>query len=114
MIKSVATIFINKSPAEVFRFVAHVENFPQWVHGAHVVHLPEGSFRDGTLIQQGYVVVRVSHVQVNQGFETESIRIHFPARFVLKHTHGTVRTTRARNSTHPERAIGAHTFSETI
>jgi len=29
-------------------------------------------------------------VQVNQGFETESIRIHFPTRFVLKHTHGMV------------------------
>jgi hypothetical protein len=28
MIKSVATIVINKSPGEVFRFVAHVENFP--------------------------------------------------------------------------------------
>ena len=34
--------------------------------------------------------MRVSYVQVNQGFETESIRIHFPTRFVLKHTHGMV------------------------
>ena len=91
MIESVATLVINKSPAEVFRFVAHVENLPQWVSGAHVVNLSEGSFGDGTLIaHRGQVVVRVSHVQVNQGFETESIRIHFPARFVLKHTHGMV------------------------
>ncbi len=90
MIESVATFVINKSPAEVFQFVTHVENFSQWVSGAHVVNLPEGSFGDGTLIQQGQVVVRVSHVQVNQGFETESIRIYFPTRFVLKHTHGMV------------------------
>ena len=88
MIESVATIVINKSPREVFQFVAHVENLPQWVSGAHVVNLSEGSFGDGTLFQQDHVVVRVSHVQVNQGFETESSRIHFPTRFVLKHTHG--------------------------
>src|SRR6266568_1160467 len=88
MMESVATIVINTSPAEVFRFVAHVENLPQWVSGAHVVNLSEGSFGDGTLFQQDHVVVRVSHVQVNQGFETESISIHFPTRFVLKHTHG--------------------------
>ena len=90
MIESVATLVINTSPAEVFRFVAHVENLPQWVSGAHVVNLSDGSFGDGTLFQQDHVVVRVSYVQVNQGFETESIRIHFPARFVLKHTHGMV------------------------
>ena len=88
MIEFVATIVINKPPAEVFRFVAHVENNPQWIRGAHVVNLSEGSFGDGTLFQQDQVVVRVSHVQVNQGFETESIRIHFPIRFVVKHTHG--------------------------
>lgn len=88
--ESVATIVINKSSAEVFQFVAHVENFPQWVRGVHVVNLSEGSFGNGTLIQQGQVVVRVSHVQVNQGFETQSMRIHFPTRFVLKRTHGMV------------------------
>ncbi len=88
MMEFVATIVINKSPAEVFRFVAHVENIPQWVRGAHVVNLSEGSFGDGALFQQDQVVVRVSHFQVNQGFETESISIHFPTRFVLKHTHG--------------------------
>lgn len=88
MIEFVVTIVINKPPAEVFRFVAHLENIPQWVRGAHVVTLSEGSFGDGTLFQQNHVVVRVSHVQVNQGFETESIRIPFPARFMLKHTHG--------------------------
>jgi len=99
MIKSVATIVINKSPGEVFRFVTHGENFPQWVRGAHVVNLPEGSFGDGTLIQQGQVVVRVSHVQVNQGFETESISIHFPTRFVLKHTHGMVQVEPAGQGT---------------
>jgi ribosome-associated toxin RatA of RatAB toxin-antitoxin module len=90
MIESVATTVINKSPAEVFQFVAHVENNPQWIRGAHVVDLSEGSFGDGALFQQDHVVVRVSHVQVNQGFETESIRIHFPARFVFKHTQGMV------------------------
>jgi len=88
--ESVATIVINTSPDEVFRFVSHIENIPQWVRGAHVVNLSEGSFEDGTLFQQDHEVVRVSHVQVNQGFETESIRIHFPARFVVKHTHGMV------------------------
>ena len=30
MIESVATLVINTSPAEVFRFVAHGENLPQW------------------------------------------------------------------------------------
>lgn len=91
MFENVATIVINTSPDEVFRFVAHGENYPQWAMGAHVVNLSEGSFGDGTLIShRGQLVVRVSHVQVNQGFETESIRIHFPARFVVKHTHGMV------------------------
>jgi hypothetical protein len=90
MIESGATLVINQSPAEVFRFVAQVENLPQWVRGAHVVNLSEGPFGDETLFQQDHVVVRVSHVQVNQGFETESICIHFPTRFVLKHTHGMV------------------------
>lgn len=88
MIEFVATIVISKPPGEVFRFVAHVENNPQWVRGAHVVNLSEGSFGDGTLFQQDHLVVKVSHVQVNQGFETESNRIHFPTRCVLKHTHG--------------------------
>lgn len=88
MIESVATIVINKPPADVFRFVAHLENIPQWVRGAHVVILSGGSFGDGTLFKQNHEVVRVDHFQVNQGFETESIRIHFPTRFVLKHTHG--------------------------
>jgi hypothetical protein len=88
MMESVATIVINTSPTEVFRFVAHVENIPQWVRGAHVVKLSEGSFGEGTLFQQDHEVVRVSHFRVNQGFETESIRVHFPMRLVLKHTHG--------------------------
>ena len=90
MIESVATIVINASPDEVFRFIAHRENFPQWVSavsGAHVVTLSEGSFGDGTLIQEGHLVVRVSHMQVNQGFETESIRLDFLARLLVKHTH---------------------------
>ena len=73
MIEFVATIVISKPPGEVFRFVAHVENNQQWIRGAHVVNLSEGSFGDGTLFQQDHLVVKVSHVQVNQGFETESI-----------------------------------------
>ena len=91
MIESVGTIVVNTSPEEVFRFLAHRENFPQLasaVSGVRVVILSEGSFGDGTLIQHTQVVSRVSHMQVNQGFETESIRIHFPMRLVLKHTHG--------------------------
>ena len=88
MIEFVTTIVINKPPAEVFRFVAHLENIPQWVRGAHVVTLSEGALGDGTLFQQNHEVVRVEHVQVNQGFETESIRFHLPTRCVLKHTHG--------------------------
>jgi hypothetical protein len=40
------------------------------------------------LFEQDHTVVKVSHFQVNQGFETESIRIHFPIRFLFKHTHG--------------------------
>jgi hypothetical protein len=78
MIECVATIVINSLPAEIFRFVTHVDHNAQWIRGAHVVNLSEGSFGDGTLFQQDHEVVRVSHVQVNQGFETESIRIHFP------------------------------------
>ena len=88
MIEFVVTIVINKPLAEVFRFVAHLENIPQWVRGAHVETLSEGSFGDGTLFQQDHEVVRVDHVHVNHGFETESIRIHFPTRLVLRHTHG--------------------------
>jgi hypothetical protein len=99
MMESVDTIVINKSLAEVFRFVAHVENLPQWVSGAHVVNLSEGSFGDGTLFQEGHVVLRVSHFQANQGFETESIRIHFPMRLVLKHTHGMLQFEQAGQGT---------------
>ena len=51
MIESVATIVINKPLAEVFQFVAHVANIPQWGQGAHVVNSSEGSVGDGTLIQ---------------------------------------------------------------
>jgi hypothetical protein len=67
---------------------------------ALVVNLSEGPFGDGTLFQQDHVVVRVSHVQVNQGFETESIRIHFPVRFVFKHTHGMVQFEQVGQGTH--------------
>jgi hypothetical protein len=91
MIEFVATIVINTSPDEVFRFLAHREHFPQWASagsGAHVVTLSEGSFGDGTLIQEGHVVVRVSHVQVNQSFEVESFRLDFLARLLVKHTPG--------------------------
>lgn len=90
MIESVGTIVINTSPDEVFRFLAHREIFPQWVSaasGVRVVILSEGSFGDGTLIQHTQVVSRVSHLQVNQGFETDTIRIHFPSRLLVKHMH---------------------------
>ena len=90
MIESVGTIVINTSRDEVFRFLAHRENFPQWASvgsGVRVVILSEGSFGDGTLIQHTQVVSRVSHMQVNQGFETDTIRIHFPSRLLVKHMH---------------------------
>ena len=90
MIESVGTIVINASPDEVFRFIAHREHFLQWVSagsGTHVVILSEGSFGDGTLIQHTQVVSRVTHMQVNQGFETETIRIHFPSSLLVKHMH---------------------------
>ena len=90
MIESVGTIIINTSPDEVFRFIAHRENFPQWASagsGVRVVILSEGAFGDGTLIQHTQVVSRVSHLQVNQGFETDTIRIHFPSRLLVKHMH---------------------------
>jgi Polyketide cyclase / dehydrase and lipid transport len=93
MIESVATIVINTSPDEVFRFLAHREHFPQWASagsGAHVVILSEGSFGDGTLIHHTQVVSKVSHLQVYQGFETETIRIHFPSRLLIKHMHDLV------------------------
>jgi len=90
MIESVGTIVINTSRDEVFRFLAHRENFPQWASagsGVRLVILSEGSFGDGTLIQHTQVVSRVSHLQVNQGFETDTIRIHFPSRLLVKHMH---------------------------
>ena len=90
MIESVGTIVINTSPDEVFRFLAHRENFPRLasaVSGVRVVILSEGSFGDGTLIQHTQVVSRVSHLQVNQGFETDTIRIRFPGRLLVKHMH---------------------------
>jgi hypothetical protein len=65
-----------------------------------VVNLSEGPFWDGTLFQQDQEVVKVSHVQVNQGFETESIRILFPMSLVLKHTHGMVRLEQVGQATH--------------
>jgi Polyketide cyclase / dehydrase and lipid transport len=90
MIESIGTIVINTSPDEVFRFLAHREHFTQWATagtGVRVVILSEGSFGDGTLIQHTQVVSRVSHMQVNQGFETDTIRIHFPSRLLVKHMH---------------------------
>jgi uncharacterized protein YndB with AHSA1/START domain len=90
MIESVGTIVINTSPEEVFRFLAHREHFPQWASegtGVRVVILSEGSFGDGTLIHHTQVVSKVSHLQVYQGFETETIRIHFPSRLLIKHMH---------------------------
>lgn len=89
MFEHVATLVINTSPEEVFRFVANGEQYPQWAMGAYVVNLSAGSFEDGTLIHhRGQLLVKVSHVQVNQGFETESIRLHFPTSLLVKHTHG--------------------------
>ena len=48
-------------------------------------------FGEGTLFQEGNVVVRVSHFQVNVGFETESVAIRFPTSMLLRHTHGMLR-----------------------
>ena len=90
MIESVGTIVINTSPDEVFGFLAHREHFPQWASegtGVRVVIVSEGSFGDGTLIHHTQVVSKVSHLQVNQGFETDTIRIHFPSRLLVKHMH---------------------------
>jgi hypothetical protein len=90
MIESVGTLVINPSADEVFGFLAHREHFPQWASagsGVRVVILSEGSFGDGTLIGHTQVVSRVSHLQVNQGFETDTIRIHFPSRLLIKHMH---------------------------
>lgn len=99
MIESIATIVINKPLAEVFQFVAHIANIPLWGQGARVVKSSEGVVGDGTLIQQRQVVVRVSHVQVNQGFETESTRIPFPTRLLVKHTQGMVQVEPAGQGT---------------
>ena len=90
MIEFVGTIVIDKTPDEVFRFITHREHFLQWVravNGGHGVTLSEGPFGDGTLIHHTQVVSRVSHMHVNQGFETETIRIHFPGRLLVKHMH---------------------------
>jgi uncharacterized protein YndB with AHSA1/START domain len=90
MIESVGTIVINTSPDEVFGFLAHREHFPQWAtegSGVRVVILSEGSFGDGTLIGHTQVVSSVSHLQVNQGFETDTIRIQFPSSLLVKHMH---------------------------
>ncbi len=90
MIESAGTIVINTSPGEVFGFLAHREHFPQWASegtGVRVMIVSKGSFGDGTLIQHTQVVSRVSHLQVNQGFETDTIRIHFPSSLLVKHLH---------------------------
>jgi len=90
MIESVATIVIRTSPDEVFRFIAHRDNFPKWasaVSGTRIVISSEGPFGDGTLIQHTQVVSRVSHFEINQGFETDTIRIGFPSRLLVKHMH---------------------------
>ena len=90
MIECVGTIVINRPPDEVFRFLAHRENFPRLASaasGVRVVIASEGPFGDGTLIQHTQVVSRVSHLQVNEGFQTDTIRIHFPSRLLVKHMH---------------------------
>ena len=90
MIEFVATIVIDTSPDEIFRFVANRENYPQWisaVSGAHVAILSQGPFGEGTLIQEGPAVMRVFHVRVNQGFELESVHFNFLSRFLLKYGH---------------------------
>jgi ribosome-associated toxin RatA of RatAB toxin-antitoxin module len=90
MIEFVATIVINISPNEVFRFVTNRENYPRWIRavsGAHVAVLSQGPFGEGTLIQEGPAVMRVFHMQVNQGFELESVHFNFLARFLLKYGH---------------------------
>ncbi len=90
MIESVGTTVINTSPDEVFGFLAHREHFPQFasaVSGVRVGILSEGPFGDGTLIHHTQVVSRVSHLQASQGFETDTIRIHFPSRLLVKHIH---------------------------
>ena len=90
MIDFVATIVINTSPDEVFRFIANRENYPQWisaVSGAHGAMLSPEPFGEGTLIQVGPAVMRVFHVQVNQSFELESVHFDFLARFLLKYGH---------------------------
>jgi len=90
MIESISTIVINTTPDEVFRFLTQREHFLQWVralNGSHAVTLSEGVFGDGTLIRHTQVVSRVSHLHVNQGFETETIRIQFLGRLLVKHMH---------------------------
>ena len=90
MIESVGTIVINTTPDVVFQFLTQREHFLQWARalkGAHAVTLSEGAFGDGTLIQHTQVVSRVSHLHVNQGFETETIRIQFLGRLLIKHMH---------------------------
>ena len=90
MIEFVATIVINTSQDEVFRFIANRENYPQWisdVSGAHIAILSQGPFGEGTLIQEGPAVMRVFHLRANQGFELESVHFDFLARFLLKHGH---------------------------
>jgi Polyketide cyclase / dehydrase and lipid transport len=88
MIEVVARSLIARAVGDVFAFVANLDNIPHWVHGAHVQQVSPGPFGEGTLFQEGNVVVQVSHFQVNAGFETESVAIGFPTRLVLRHTHG--------------------------
>ncbi len=90
MIDFAASIFINKSPDEVFGFVANRENYPKWVgavSGAHIAILSQGPFGEGTLIQEGPAGMRVFNVQVNRSFELETVRMNFPTRFLLKGGH---------------------------
>ena len=90
MIEFIATIVINTSPDEVFRFIANRENYPQWisaVSGVHVAIMSQGPFGEETLIREGPAVMKVFHVRVNQGFELESVHFDFLARFLLKYGH---------------------------
>jgi hypothetical protein len=111
MIECAATIVINRSPRDVFRFVADVENIPRWVNGARVTKVSEGPVQESTLFRQGQALVRVSRFEADRCFETESVRIYFPARFVVKHSRGFVRCDQTGHAT---QLTLTHTFELTL
>ncbi len=78
MISAHAHVIIEKPVAEVFSFVACLDNLPRWVAGSMARKLSPEPFGEGTLFEEssgrlGKFVVKVTNYQKDKGFQTQSL-----------------------------------------